>query len=182
MTEPAGSAQHLRCPYHGWTYSLEGELKGTPDFAGVCDFDRAQNGLVPVEVAEWESWVFIKISKNPCSLPEFLTTDFIEQIEPLQLRDLHWFERRHYNFDCNWKVFWENYSECYHCPGIHPELCRVMPLYKEGLGLDSIGVLEIALAVSKTYGVRLRSDDDANQKIFGSLRSLNRHILNCRAR
>ena len=47
-TEPQGSATHLRCPYHGWTYSLEGELKGTPDFAGVCDFDRSSNGLVPV--------------------------------------------------------------------------------------------------------------------------------------
>ena len=41
VTEQQGSAQHLRCPYHGWTYSLEGELKGTPDFAGVCDFDPA---------------------------------------------------------------------------------------------------------------------------------------------
>lgn len=50
------------------------------------------------------------------------------------------------------------------------------PLYGEGLGLDSIDILEIALAVSKTYGIRLRSDDDNNQKIFSSMRSLNRHI------
>ena len=50
MTEPEGKAAQLRCPYHGWTYSLEGELKGTPDFSGVCEFDRANNGLViPVE-------------------------------------------------------------------------------------------------------------------------------------
>ena len=56
------------------------------------------------------------------------------------------------------------------------------PLYKEGLGLDSIDILEIALAVSRAYGVRLRSDDSDNQKIFGSLRSLNRHIQQLRAR
>jgi acyl carrier protein len=56
------------------------------------------------------------------------------------------------------------------------------PLYKEGLGLDSIDILEIALAVSRTYGVRLRSDDSDNQKIFSSLRSLNRHIQQLRAR
>jgi acyl carrier protein len=56
------------------------------------------------------------------------------------------------------------------------------PLYKDGLGLDSIDVLEIALAVSKTYGVRLRSDDDNNQKIFSSLRSLNRHIRQLQAK
>src|SRR5256714_7539405 len=59
MTEPQGKATQLRCPYHGWTYSLEGELKGTPDFSGVCDFDRANNGLEPLEIAEWEQWIFV---------------------------------------------------------------------------------------------------------------------------
>ena len=48
MTEPAGCAKVLRCPYHGWTYGLDGRLRGTPDFGGVSDFDRASNGLVPV--------------------------------------------------------------------------------------------------------------------------------------
>ena len=56
------------------------------------------------------------------------------------------------------------------------------PLYGEGLGLDSIDILEVALAVSKAYGVKLRADDDGNRKIFGSLRSLHQHILSCRAR
>lgn len=55
-------------------------------------------------------------------------------------------------------------------------------LYEEGLGLDSIDILEIALAVSKTYGIRLRSDDENNQKIFSSLRSLNQHIQQIRAK
>jgi acyl carrier protein len=56
------------------------------------------------------------------------------------------------------------------------------PLYGEGLGLDSIDILEVALAVSKAYGVKLRADDDGNKKIFGSLRSLHSHVVNCRAR
>ena len=56
------------------------------------------------------------------------------------------------------------------------------PLYGAGLGLDSIDILEIALAVSKTYGIRLRSDDENNQKIFSSLRSLNQHIQQFRAK
>ena len=62
MTEPEGTANQLRCPYHGWTYSLEGELKGTPDFSGVCNFDRSANSLVPVETAIWENWVFVKLA------------------------------------------------------------------------------------------------------------------------
>jgi choline monooxygenase len=60
MIEPHGNAPQMRCPYHGWTYSLEGGLKGTPDFSGVCDFDRAGNGLIPIELAVWESWIFVK--------------------------------------------------------------------------------------------------------------------------
>src|SRR5882672_8980023 len=61
MTEVAGHASQLRCPYHGWTYSLEGELKGTPDFSEVCSFDRADNGLAPVEISTWENWVFVRL-------------------------------------------------------------------------------------------------------------------------
>src|SRR5436190_19467485 len=61
LTEREGHANQMRCPYHGWTYSLEGELKGTPDFSGVCVFDRANNGLIPVELGTWEKWVFVKL-------------------------------------------------------------------------------------------------------------------------
>ena len=61
MNEPCGHAQHMRCPYHGWTYSLEGELSGMTEFEGVCNFDRAQNGLVPIRVETWENFVFVNL-------------------------------------------------------------------------------------------------------------------------
>lgn len=127
MTEPEGQAPQLRCPYHGWTYSLEGELKGTPDFTGVCDFDRARNGLAPVNVAEWENWVFVNIGSENPSLKDFLTTNLVEEIRPLELNSLHWFERRHYHFDCNWKVFVDNYLDGgYHVPYLHKGLDSVL--------------------------------------------------------
>jgi choline monooxygenase len=127
MTEVEGKAAQLRCPYHGWTYSLEGELKGTPDFTGVCDFDRAQNGLVSVEIAEWENWVFVKLYPGNPRLEDFLTTDLTEQTEKLDLKDLHWFERRYYHFDCNWKVFVDNYLDGgYHVPYLHKGLDSVL--------------------------------------------------------
>jgi choline monooxygenase len=123
MTAPHGKAAQLRCPYHGWTYSLEGELKGTPDFSGVCDFDRARNGLVPVELAEWENWVFVKLNQSPASF----TTDLTDEIRALNLSSLHWFERRHYKFDCNWKVFVDNYLDGgYHVPYLHKGLDSVL--------------------------------------------------------
>lgn len=127
MTEPEGSAAHLRCPYHGWTYSLEGELKGTPDFSGVCNFERANNGLVPIELAEWENWVFVKLSSSPTSLTDFLGADLVAQTSVLQLNELHWFERRYYSFDCNWKVFIDNYLDGgYHVPYLHKGLDSVL--------------------------------------------------------
>ncbi|MCA1578317.1 MAG: aromatic ring-hydroxylating dioxygenase subunit alpha [Acidobacteria bacterium] len=128
MTETEGKAAQLRCPYHGWTYSLEGELKGTPDFSGVCGFDRASNGLARVQVGEWEGWVFVKLDESSAnSLEEFLTTNLIKQITPLHLSNLHWFERRHYQFDCNWKVFVDNYLDGgYHVPYLHKGLDSVL--------------------------------------------------------
>jgi choline monooxygenase len=130
MTEPEGIVKQLRCPYHAWTYSLSGELKGTPDFAGVCDFDRSANGLVPLDIGVWEQWVFLRVEGN-CSLEDFLGTGLIDQTRPLELAGLHWMERRHYSFDCNWKVFVDNYLDGgYHVPHLHKGLNSVLDYSK----------------------------------------------------
>lgn len=130
MTQPEGKANQLRCPYHGWTYSLEGELKGTPDFTGVCNFERSANGLAPIEISPWEKWVFVRVeAKDESRLPlrDFLGQDLINQIRPLDLENLHWMERRHYTFDCNWKVFVDNYLDGgYHVPHLHKGLDSVL--------------------------------------------------------
>ena len=145
MPETEGTTQHLRCPYHGWTYSLEGELKGTPDFSGVCNFERSTNSLVPVETATWENWVFVKLETRDggnspatgraedvrATLESFLGADLIAQTKPLDLVNLHWMERRHYTFDCNWKVFVDNYLDGgYHVPHLHKGLDSVLDYSK----------------------------------------------------
>jgi phenylpropionate dioxygenase-like ring-hydroxylating dioxygenase large terminal subunit len=127
MTQPEGEAHSLRCPYHGWTYGLDGELKGTPDFAGVCDFDRAANGLAPVAADIWESFVFVRLAAEGPTLPEFLGADLISQFVPLGLGGLRFMERRHYDFACNWKVFVDNYLDGgYHVPHLHKGLDSVL--------------------------------------------------------
>lgn len=127
MTEPAGCAKNLRCPYHGWTYTLEGALKGTPSFNAECHFDRSAHGLVPMAVAEWENWVFVRLDAQGPSLQAFLGEQLIGEIAALQLHKLHWFERRHYFFDCNWKVFVDNYLDGgYHVPHLHSGLNSVL--------------------------------------------------------
>ena len=128
---PEGSAEVLRCPYHGWTYSLEGALKGTPDFAGVCHFDRAAHGLVPVETGVWQQWVFVKLEPGGLSLAEFLGHDLIGSAEGAGLEGLHWLARRTYTLDCNWKVFIDNYLDGgYHVPYLHKDLNSVLD-YRE---------------------------------------------------
>jgi choline monooxygenase len=139
MTEPEGRANQLRCPYHGWTYSLTGELKGTPDFSGVCNFDRSANGLLPVQTSVWENWVFVRVEGNDTAGPSatnkqsandletFLGADLINEIRPLGIEKLQWMERRHYEFDCNWKVFVDNYLDGgYHVPYLHKGLDSVL--------------------------------------------------------
>jgi choline monooxygenase len=121
-----GTTHLLRCPYHGWTYSLEGQLKGTPDFAGVCNFDKGANGLMPVAVAEWEKFVFVKLEGGGASLNEYLG-DLVAQFAPLGLGRYHFVERRLYPFDCNWKVFVDNYLDGgYHVPHLHKGLSSVL--------------------------------------------------------
>src|SRR2546427_9513982 len=72
MTNPEGRTETLRCPYHGWTYNLDGALVLTPEFGGVRDFDRSANGLIPVETAISENWVFVKLISEGPSLEDFL--------------------------------------------------------------------------------------------------------------
>lgn len=127
MTQAQGCAKNLRCPYHGWTYTLEGALKGTPSFNSECHFDRGAHGLVPVATATWEQWVFVRLDADGPELADFLGQSLIDEIGALQLDKLHWFERRSYLFDCNWKVFVDNYLDGgYHVPHLHEGLNSVL--------------------------------------------------------
>jgi choline monooxygenase len=133
MTQTEGHANNLRCPYHGWTYSLEGELKGTPDFNDVCSFERSENGLKQIEIACREKWVFARVAGAAAPAPDEAITQQVfeaelsQQIEGLRLAALHWFERRRYLLNCNWKVFVDNYLDGgYHVPHLHKGLDSVL--------------------------------------------------------
>jgi len=127
MTEPEGSAPHLRCPYHGWTYGLDGALRGTPDFGGVCHFEKGQNGLRPVELDEWEGFVFVRLETGGPPLREELGAALVGEIAGLGLGELTFVERRRYLLDCNWKVFVDNYLDGgYHVPHLHRGLDSVL--------------------------------------------------------
>jgi choline monooxygenase len=130
VTEPCGQASLLHCPYHGWNYGLDGSLKGMPEFEGVENFDRAQNGLVPIRVETWECFVFINLDDRAASLAEFLG-GLVKRVAPLGIGKLHYFDTRTYNIHCNWKVFVDNYLDGgYHVPHLHKGLNSVLD-YKQ---------------------------------------------------
>jgi choline monooxygenase len=130
VTEAEGNAAIFRCPYHGWSYGLDGALKGAPEFEGVCGFDRAQNGLVPVQCAAWEQFVFVNLDSNAAPLADFLG-GLASRVAPLNLASVHFFERRVYSMGCNWKVFVDNYLDGgYHVPHLHKALNSVLE-YKQ---------------------------------------------------
>ncbi len=130
VTQPCGVASILHCPYHGWNYGLDGSLKGMPEFDGVDNFERSQNGLVPIRVETWECFVFINLDNAAHSLTEFLG-GLVPRVAPLGISKLHYFDRRTYDIACNWKVFVDNYLDGgYHVPHLHKGLNSVLD-YKQ---------------------------------------------------
>jgi choline monooxygenase len=126
MNEPCGHSPYLRCPYHGWTYNLEGELRGMTEFEGVRDFERSQNGLVPIRVETWEKFVFVNLDPHAGSLVDFLGA-LVALAQPLGFGDLKFVERRSYILDCNWKVYVDNFLDGgYHVPHMHKGLNSVL--------------------------------------------------------
>jgi choline monooxygenase len=130
VTQPCGQAQILQCPYHGWKYGLDGSLKGMPEFEGVENFDRSENGLLPIRVETWECFVFVNLDPGAISLRQFLGR-LVPRVAPLNIGALHFFDRRTYDIHCNWKVFVDNYLDGgYHVPHLHKGLSSVLD-YKQ---------------------------------------------------
>jgi len=126
VTEPCGQASILHCPYHGWNYGLDGSLKGMPEFDGVKNFERQQNGLVPVKADVWEKFVFVNLDPQAAPLTDFLG-GLVKRVAPLGVSKLHYFDSRTYDIHCNWKVFVDNYLDGgYHVPHLHKGLSSVL--------------------------------------------------------
>lgn len=127
LAKPEGKTEILRCPYHGWTYNLEGRLIVTPEFAGVRNFDRSANGLISVRTAIWEGLVFVNLASGGPSLEDFMGANLAQRIHQLGLEKLQWVARHAYRLNCNWKVFVDNYLDGgYHVPHIHRGLNSIL--------------------------------------------------------
>ena len=120
----------LVCPYHQWTYGLDGRLRSTPYRLESPDFRKGDYPLYRVALEERAGFVFVHLGANPPPLEKALAW---ETLASWQLEGLRVGYRRSMLVECNWKIFWENYNECLHCPSTHPELVKIVPVYAKGL-------------------------------------------------
>ena len=137
---PAGGVTSrglIRCPYHSWVYDLDGALVAAPhiDVDALC---KQEFSLYPVGVDTWGGFIFVHLTPtNGESLVQQLGAA-IERTQRYPLADLRIGHTISYSVEANWKVLAENYNECYHCAGVHPELCDVVPAFRQngGASLD----------------------------------------------
>jgi len=125
LVDGQGCGSSIRCPYHAWTYSLDGKLLGTPEFEGVCDWDRSKVSLPAYRVEVWGPFVFVNLDADAPPLGEVLGA-IPGEIAAMgcAIERLRFSCRRDYVIECNWKVYVDNYLEGYHLPAAHPSLFR----------------------------------------------------------
>jgi Rieske 2Fe-2S family protein len=133
---PAGHAPGaLRCPYHSWTYGLDGALRRAP-FLTDADFDRSALGLHAAGLAEWGGFVFVHLAPRTARSLAAQLGPIPERVARYPLATLRRAARLTYEVAANWKVIAENYNECYHCGPVHPELCDIVPDFRRAGGSD----------------------------------------------
>ena len=130
------SAGTIRCPYHQWTYNLDGELLSAPFLNEAEGFSKSELSLYPVHLQTWGGFFYLNLS--PGQPAKNLLQQMGAGAERLFRYPLHDLRTGHeivYDVAANWKLLLENYNECYHCGPVHPELCEVVPAFKRAGGL-----------------------------------------------
>jgi len=123
----------IRCPYHAWTYGLDGELRNAPFLADGDGVRKEDLPLHAVDVSAWGGFVFVRLSPGGSSLADQLGAA-PQRVARYPLNDLRVGRRIRYDVRANWKCIVENYNECYHCGPVHPELCDLVPAFKQAGG------------------------------------------------
>ena len=134
-TAEAGSLERplIVCPYHQWSYDLSGRLRATGPMRPVAGFDRSDYGLHRIAVHPWKGCIFVNLAGDHATPFEQQFGDELTLIGRWPLADLVVGHTYRKTLNCNWKIFWENFNECLHCPNLHPELSDLVPIYSRGI-------------------------------------------------
>jgi len=132
--EPEGMlrAGTIVCPYHAWAYNLQGDLLRTSSKTHARGFDVADFPLYRISVTEWNGFIFVALNDRPPPFEKVFDLP-LNRLDAWPLEELVVGHVLSKTMQCNWKIFWENYNECLHCPGVHPQLSQLVPIYGRGL-------------------------------------------------
>jgi len=130
----------LQCPYHAWTYGLDGTLRAAPSMNDVAGFDPRDHGLKPAALADWQGFLFLNLAPDPVPF-EAALPGLQGKFGAWRLPELQSVHQKVYDVEANWKLFFHNYSECYHCPKVHPHLNKLTPYRNTENDLDEGPVL-----------------------------------------
>ena len=164
----AGHCSTIQCPYHAWTYALDGRLLGAPSMEPVFGFRKAEHSLIAANVGIWEGFIFVHLSGAPTSLDDWFAP-LAGKFAQFNLPNLRSGRRVEYDVRANWKLIFENYSECYHCPGVHPMLSKVSPYDSAENDLTEGPFLGGYMAIDK--GASLTMSGNACARPVGDIRS-----------
>jgi Rieske 2Fe-2S family protein len=146
------------CPYHAWVYSLQGDLLRTSSRAHASGFDTADYPLYKIRVREWNGFIFVALTDDPPPFEKLFDLP-LDRLDAWPLGELVVGHVLLKTVHSNWKIFWENYNECLHCPSVHPRLSQLVPIYGRGLLEERDDPQWVAHA------------EDADPKFKGGLRS-----------
>lgn len=122
----------ITCPYHAWTYRLSGELLRIPSAGRAHHVPIAETRLYALSLQEWRGFVYVNLADPRAGFAGNFNAN-TDAVAHWPLEHLQVGHRLVQRIRCNWKIFWENYHECLHCPGIHPALSRLVPIYRRGI-------------------------------------------------
>ena len=156
LTDSGEVGRTIRCPYHAWTYALDGQLVAAPNWPTLDGIDRGRYRLRQVHVATWEGLIWASLAGQPAPLDEqlrpqieFRLADY-RKFERYRLGELQVGARAEYDVAANWKLIYENFQECYHCRNIHPELVATIPQFKSpAIGTEGYDAGGYAIAAER---------------------------------
>jgi Rieske 2Fe-2S family protein len=165
LTDSGDVGRSIRCPYHSWSYRLDGTMISAPNWQSMAAADKADYGLHPVHLAQWHGLVWLNLAENPPPLDEQVWPQLDYRLggdrakfDRYDLAKLVLGKRVDYTVTANWKIVQENFQECYHCATIHPELVDTLPQFRNLAG----GVT----ATYETDGYRF-AEDKASFSVSG---------------
>jgi len=152
LADSGDVGRSIRCPYHSWTYRLDGSLMSAPNWRSMAAADKADYGLHPVHLAQWHGMVWLNLAEHPAPLEEQVWPQLDYRLggdrarfARYDLAGLVAGRRVDYTVAANWKIIQENFQECYHCSTIHPELVDTLPQFRNltgaGVTYDTEGYL-----------------------------------------